>query len=173
MNKFQAKSLPVALSLLIAVIAAPAFAATKTANLGVSAEVANNCLISTSPVAFGAYDPIDTHSAAALNGTGTVTVTCTLDAATTVTLGQGANADTGSTNAAPLRRMLAGSSYISYALFSDAGRTTVWGNEASVDVDHTGTGTATNLTVYGRVAAAQNVPAGSYADTVVATVEFF
>lgn len=173
MNNFKAKSLPVALSLLIAVVAAPAFAATKTANLGVSAEVANNCLISTSPVAFGGYDPIDTHAADPRDGTGTVTVTCTLDAATTVTLGEGANADTGSTAAAPLRRMLAGSSFLSYALYSNAGRSAVWGNEASVDVDHTGTGTATNLTVYGRIAAGQNVPAGSYADTVVATVEFF
>jgi spore coat protein U-like protein len=39
-------------------------------------------------------------------------------------------------------------------------------------VAHTGTGSATAITVYGQMAAGQNVPAGSYADTVVATVSF-
>ncbi|MGQ0799960.1 MAG: Csu type fimbrial protein [Pseudomarimonas sp.] len=173
MKKFNANPVSISLCLLAAALSPSAFAATANANLGVSASVSNNCLISTSPVAFGAYDPVGTNAAAALDGTGTVTVTCTLDAATTVRLGQGVNAAGGSTDAAPLRRMIDGAELLTYALFSDAGRTAVWGNDASVDVDHTGTGTAVNLTVYGRVAAAQNVSAGSYADTVVATVEFF
>lgn len=172
MKTIHANALSVSLCLLAA-LSSSAFAATETANLGVSATVSNNCLISTNPVAFGAYDTVDTNAAADLDGSGTVIVTCTLDAATTVTLGQGANAGIGSTDAAPLRRMTDGTDFLSYALFSDAGRTAVWGNDAATDVPHTGTGTATNLTVYGRVAAAQNVTAGSYADTVVATVEFF
>ena len=48
----------------------------------------------------------------------------------------------------------------------------VWGGTAASDVPHTGTGTETSLTVYGRIPAGQNVPAGSYSDTVVATVTF-
>ncbi|MFM6073490.1 MAG: spore coat protein U domain-containing protein, partial [Dolichospermum sp.] len=39
-------------------------------------------------------------------------------------------------------------------------------------VSHTGTGNASNITVYGRIGRGQNVPAGSYTDTVVATVTF-
>ncbi|HUM14049.1 MAG TPA: spore coat protein U domain-containing protein, partial [Candidatus Nitrosotalea sp.] len=51
-------------------MAAPAFAQTATANLGVSATVAKNCSISTTPVAFGAYDPIVTNATNPLDGTG-------------------------------------------------------------------------------------------------------
>jgi spore coat protein U-like protein len=88
-------------------------------------------------------------------------------------LGQGANADTGSTDAAPLRRLKdSGTNYLSYVLYSDSGRTALWGNDATVDVAATGTGVADAHTVYGRVASGQNKPAGSYSDTVVATVTF-
>jgi spore coat protein U-like protein len=148
-------------------------AATATSNLSVTASVTANCTITTAPVAFGAYDPITANATAALNGTGTVSVTCTNGATTTVTLGQGANADTGSTAAVPARRLSdGGTDFLSYALYSDTGRTTVWGDTAGSGVAHTGTGTLTALTVYGAVTAGQNVPAGNYADTVVATITF-
>jgi len=65
-----------------------------------------------------------------------------------------------------------GTNYISYSLFQDSARTTAWGNTAATGVVHTGTGTLTSISVYGQMAAAQNVPAGSYSDTVVATVTF-
>lgn len=152
--------------------ASSAVAGTDTANVAVSATVTANCTISSSGVSFGSYDPVDTHSAAALDATGTVTVTCTNGSAGAITLGQGANADTGSTDADPARRMTDGTNFLAYTLFQDAARTTEWGNTAATDVSHTGTGTATNITVYGRIPANQNVPAGSYTDTVVATVTF-
>lgn len=148
-------------------------AGTATDNLSVSASVGANCTISTSAVAFGAYDPVNANASSALNGTGSVTVTCTQGAATTVTLGQGSNADTGSTDTAPARRMSdGGTHFLSYTLYSDSTRSTVWGNTAGTGKTHTGTGTATAITVYGSVAAGQNVPAGSYNDLVVATVTF-
>src|SRR2546426_5364633 len=90
---------------ILSLISVPAFAGTATSNLSVTASVSANCTISTTPVAFGAYDPIGANAAAALNGTGSVSVTCTSGASTTVTLGQGSNADTGSTAAVPLRRL--------------------------------------------------------------------
>lgn len=148
------------------------YAGTATSNLSVTATVAANCTISTAAAAFGAYDPIVTNATTALVGTGTVSVDCTSGAATTVTLGQGANPAATSTAAAPLRRMLAGTSYLSYALYSDTARSVVWGDTTATGVAYTGTGTATALTVYGSVAAGQNVPTGSYADTVLATVTF-
>ena len=164
------------LSLAIALVASAtlAHAATSTANLAVSATVTANCSISaTSALAFGAYDPVVANASTDLDGTGTISVTCTSGAPATITLGEGANANTGSTAAAPLRRMTDGSSnYISYSLYSDSGRTVIWGNDATVDVATTGTGAAEAHTVYGRIASGQNVPAGSYNDTVVATVTF-
>jgi spore coat protein U-like protein len=153
--------------------AAPASAATSTANLDVSASVSANCTISTAAVAFGAYDPVSANASSALAGSGSVTVTCTSGASASISLGQGSNADAGSTDAAPLRRMSdGGGSHLSYALHQDAARTTAWGNTAGTGVGHTGDGTATAITIYGSVAAGQNVPAGSYSDTVVATVTF-
>jgi len=148
-------------------------ATTATATLSVTATVSANCTIATAPLAFGGYDPIGANAAAPLDGTGTVTVTCTSGSAATITLGQGANAAGGSTDAIPLRRMTDGSShFLSYFLYQDSGRSTVWGNTGGTGGSATGTGAADSHTVYGRISAGQNVPAGSYSDTVVATVTF-
>lgn len=146
-------------------------ALTATANLDVSAAVTASCTIATTALAFGNYDPVVTHASTPLDGTGTVTVACTTGSAVTITLSQGANPDTGSTAIAPLRRLINGTNFLSYSLFSVVG-TTVWGEDASVGVPATGTGVADAHDVYGSVTAGQNVPAGAYTDTVVATVTF-
>jgi spore coat protein U-like protein len=146
-----------------------ASAATATANLGVSATVTNNCTISTAALAFGSYDPVVAHASTNLDGTGTVTVACTKGATSTIGLGLGSNAS-GST-----RRMSdGGTNFLTYELYQDSGRTTVWGN-AGAGLYNPGAApskTARNFTVYGRVVSNQDVPAGSYNDTVVATVNF-
>lgn len=151
--------------------AGSAVAGTASTNLGVTASVSDNCIISTADVAFGAYDPIVANAASARNGTGTVTITCTTDASAVVTLGLGAN-DNGGTAADPARRLSDGTNFLDYTLSSDAGRTTEWGNTAGTGVADTGTGVASAHTVYGSIDAAQNVPQGSYSDTVLATVTF-
>jgi spore coat protein U-like protein len=173
-QKFTARMLTLTgVSLLSLGAASSIDAATATQNLSVTATVTANCTIATTPVAFGAYDPISANASTALTGTGTVSVTCTSGASTKVTLGQGQNADTGSTDATPARRMTDGSSdFLTYSLYQDSGLSTVWGNTAGTGVSHTGTGTLTALTVYGSVAGGQSVPAGSYSDTVVATITF-
>jgi spore coat protein U-like protein len=144
----------------------PASAASATANLAVSATVTNNCTISTQPLAFGAYDPVGAHAAADLDGVGTVAVACTKGTAPTIGLGGGANSSGG------LRRMHDGSSnYLTYEMYLDSNRTTVWGN-AGAGLLSAPAKAARNFTVYGRVTGNQDVPAGSYGDTVVATVNF-
>ncbi|MGN6314163.1 MAG: Csu type fimbrial protein [Rhodanobacteraceae bacterium] len=155
-----------------AAMSSAASAGTATSNLPVSATISANCTIDASGgVAFGAYDPIVTNKTTALTATGTISTTCTNGSSATITLGQGANAGSGSTAAAPVRRMLAGTSnYLSYQLYSDSADTTVFDGSTGVGV--TGTGAAVSTSVYGSVAAGQNVPAGSYSDTVVATVAF-
>ena len=150
---------------------ATAVAGTATTNLGVTASVTGNCIISTADVAFGAYDPIVANAASAQNGTGTVTITCTKDESTVLTLGLGAN-DNGGSASDPARRLRDGTNFLSYTLFSNAGRTTEWGNNAGTGVADTGTGTARAHTVYGSIGSGQNVPEGSYSDTVLATVTF-
>ena len=165
----------VALSALVATLVSSnpqVRAATATANLSVTATVADRCTIDTSPLAFGSYDPVTTHASANLDASGQVTVTCTMGAAAVITLDQGANPQGGSSDAAPLRRLKSGASYLAYSIYANAGRTTTWGNTPQTGVAHTGTGASTNLTVYGRIGAAQNVAAGTYGDTVLATVTF-
>jgi spore coat protein U-like protein len=158
-----------AMALVAAAFGTTASAATATANLASSATVANNCTISTAALAFGSYDPVGTHAAANLDGTGTVIVACTKGATATLALGLGSNAS-GST-----RRMTDGSSnYLTYELYLDAGRSTVWGTSGA-NLLSTGAApskAARNFTVYGTVASNQDVPAGTYNDTVVATVNF-
>jgi len=171
---FSARTLSLTGVLLLSVGAATTTdAATNTANLSVTASVSANCTIATTAVAFGAYDPVGTNASTALNGAGSVSITCTSGARATVTLGQGSNADTGSTDTVPARSLTDGSShFLSYTLYSDSGRTTAWGNTAPTGLASTGTGAAVSLPVYGAVSSGQNVPAGSYTDTVVATVTF-
>ncbi len=152
--------------------AGQANAGTATANLSVTATVSASCSISTTPLAFGAYDPVGAQAATPLDATGGVVVTCTSGAATTLTLGQGQNANSGSSDTTPLRRMASGGNFLSYTLYQNPAHSTVWGNTSGTGVSHTGTGTATTVQVYGRIPAAQNVASGSYADIVVATVTF-
>jgi spore coat protein U-like protein len=167
-------NLAIAALVVMSAAASSAYAGTATSNLAVSATVSNNCTISTgSGVAFGTYDPVVTNASAGsdLAVTGTIDTTCTNGSSVTVTLGQGSHADTGSTDAAPVRRMLAGTTdYLSYQLYTDSAHTTVWNNTTGATV--TGTGASVATTVYGLVTKGQNVPTGSYADTVVATVTF-
>jgi spore coat protein U-like protein len=172
-NRWARNLLASAVLVAVAAMGGTAAAGTATSNLAVSASVAANCTIDASAgtVAFGAYDPIVTNKTTDLTASGSVSTTCTKGSTATLTLGEGTNKDSTSTASAPVRRMLAGTSnYLSYQLYSDSGHTAVFENTTGITV--TGTGAAVSTPVYGVVTAGQNVPAGSYADTVVATVSF-
>lgn len=61
---------------------------------------------------------------------------------------------------------------MAYELYQDASRSKVWGNDGDALLSATGTGLAETKTVYVRVPQNQNVPAGTYTDTIIATVSF-
>jgi spore coat protein U-like protein len=151
-------------------LTADAFGATTTASLTVSATVANNCTVTTTALAFGAYDPVAANLNAPLDGTGVVSVACTRGATATIELDRGAHAQ-GSN-----RRMRAatGNEHLHYELYSDSGRSTAWTNGPAGDVSlgPAPSRSARDVTVYGRIPANQDVTAGAYADSVVATVNF-
>jgi spore coat protein U-like protein len=66
-----------------------------------------------------------------------------------------------------------GADNLAYFLYQEVGHTNVWGDTAgTAPAAGTGDGTLQAVTVYGVVTQAQNVAAGSYTDTVVATVTF-
>jgi spore coat protein U-like protein len=138
-------------------------AATANANLGVSASVAATCAITTSAVAFGAY------SGTQIDATGTVTANCVIG--TPWNIGLGAGTGTGAT--VSNRKMTSGANTLPYALYSDAGHSQNWGNTIGTDtLTGTGTGGTDGHTVYGRIATGSVPAAGSYTDTVVATITF-
>ena len=64
--------------------------------------------------------------------------------------------------------------YLTYELYKDTARATVWGDTAdtALDVPAAPNRNPRNFTVYGRVAPAQDAAVGTYTDTVVATVNF-
>jgi spore coat protein U-like protein len=70
--------------------------------------------------------------------------------------------------------MTNGANTLNYSMYTTAGRTTVWGDGTLSTVTQAGTGNGTGqaLTVFGRVPTGQYVTAGSYTDTVTATVTY-
>jgi spore coat protein U domain-containing protein, fimbrial subunit CupE1/2/3/6 len=147
------------------------WAGSTTGTLAISADVANNCVIGSSPaVNFSSYDPIVGNASSDLDVNGTLTLTCTQGAVATIAMDTGANA---SHAIGTTRAMANGSNYLSYELYSDSGLSTVWGTGGSAVTEPAApSDAAVNYTVYGKVPAGQDVPAGSYSDTVNVTVNF-
>ncbi len=148
-------------------VVTPAIASTATTTFSVNATVLSVCSVSASALNFGNYDPT---SATDLDASTTLDVLCTDGTSFTVGLNQG----TASGATVSSRAMVNGANTLDYALFQDAGRTTNWGNTPGSDTPaaDTATVTANSLTVYGRVTAGQNVPAGGYSDTITVTVNY-
>jgi len=136
---------------------------TATSTFQVTATVASSCSVSATTLAFPNY------VLAQLDGSSTITATCTNG--TTYTIGLDAGTFAGATTST--RKMTGPSaSGLSYALYSDSGRTTNWGNATGSWVSGTGTGAAQVLSVYGRIPASQTAQIGSYSDTITVTITF-
>jgi spore coat protein U-like protein len=162
------KSTLLAASLVMAgIIAAPAaLAATTTATMPVTITIQNACNVSSvapTTLNFGTQGPL----ISAVNQTSTITVTCTKNAAYNIGLDGGGS---GNINA---RVMVNGGNNVGYQLYSDTGRTVVWGTTIGTNtVSSSGTGSAQAFTVYGQVPAQATPPAGVYNDTVNVTVTY-
>jgi spore coat protein U-like protein len=146
-----------------------ALAGTASNNLAVSATVSNNCAITAGTLSFGAYDALNVNATADLDQTGSFTITCTKGTPYAVSLDAGSNP----THAAGTSRAMAnGSNYLSYEIYKDSARTTVWNTAQTVTGTATSKGAAISLTAYGRIPQGQDAAQGAYADTVVETVTF-
>jgi spore coat protein U-like protein len=134
------------------------------------AHATSSCrLMSVTPVGFGAYDPFAQWPT---DSVGSVTILCSGITATppiVLQLGRGRSSSF-------FPRSMSGGAYsLNYNLFIDAGRLGVWGDGSG------GTATVTvaapegqpvTTQVYGRIYALQSVAAGTYADSVLVTVQF-
>ncbi len=134
-----------------------------------------NCSVSATALAFGTYDPFSSSS---IDSAGNIEVTCgaiILGA----TISYEISLSTGSSGTYINRTLENGSSSIAYNLYTDAGRSQVWGDQTG-GTNIVSDGYLLNLLynrsedypVYGRIPGSQNVPAGSYTDTILVTVIF-
>ena len=133
-----------------------------TATFQVQATVNKECTVSAVNLTFPADDPVNTQN----DGSTTVTVNCTKN--TTYTVGLTAGTTTGATIAQ--RLMASGTDLMNYNLYTDAARSSVWGNSAGSWVSGTGAGMGTPqaLTVYGRVAGGQTkLVAATYTEAAI------
>lgn len=130
------------------------------------------CTVSSSGVAFGTYNPF---SSTPTDATGSVVLTCTAGAgsgAYAVSLSVGGGASYAA------RRMASGSNLMAYQVFTNAARSTVWGDgtagtsTATAGDNRPNVGGSTTLTVYGRVPAQLPVAPGGYTDTLTVTVVY-
>ena len=162
--------------LVLPLLAAPAlsFAGSTSTSLSVTASVSNNCTISTAALAFGAYDPIVTNASTALDGTGTVTIACTKGASTTIGLDTGTHSGNASGTTRAMSDGAGSPSYLSYEIYQDSSRSTLWANSGGglFTPAAAPSRAARSYTAYGRVPAGQDTPAGSFTDSVTATVNF-
>jgi spore coat protein U-like protein len=138
----------------------------RAATLSVSATVVRACNIQDASLNFNNYDPVGVNNASPLDATTTIIVTCTQGTNYSVALGNGGNFSAGS------RRMASGGNFLPYGLYSDSTHTTVWNDTTSLVTNASASGilTPNTHTVYGRIPAGQDVPAGSYSDSVTSTV---
>jgi spore coat protein U domain-containing protein, fimbrial subunit CupE1/2/3/6 len=146
--------------------ASTSFAATSTATFSVQVTIVATCTInSASALNFGSQGVFTAN----VDQTSTIQVQCTNT--TPYNIGLDAGLGTGATVA--VRKMTSGGATVNYTLYSDSGRTTVWGTTIGTNtVAATGNGAAQSYTVYGRIPAQTTPAPGTYADTVTITVTY-
>jgi spore coat protein U-like protein len=137
----------------------------------VTANADPTCTVSASGVAFGNYNPLANANS---DSTGSVSVTCTGSATATYTIA--ASAGTGTYLA---RKLVSGSQLLSYNVYIDNTRTTIWGDGSSGtslisgNITATSGGTTQPSTVYGRIPSGQQTASvGSYSDILTVTVTY-
>lgn len=132
----------------------------------VSATVNAVCEVTATDLSFGAYT---STAGSPLTGTTLLRATCSPNSTYSIGLNEGTSPGA-SVNA---RKMVSGAQTLNYQLYSDAQRSTIWGNTTGTDtVTGVGTGAAVDHTVYGSVPAKQVVPAGDYQDTITVRIYY-
>lgn len=151
--------------LLIAGAAAAAsnvHAGTANGNMLVSATVLDTCILVVPPtMAFGNY------SGSAIDAQSDISVTCTGTTAYDIAISAGGSADISA------RTMSGGVDTLGYQLYTDAPRTTIFGDGTTGSkATGTGDGTLQTISIYGRVPASQYADIGAYTDTVTVTLSY-
>lgn len=140
-------------------------AANASTTFSVTATVLASCNVSAGTLAFGNYSP-----SAQSDATSTIDIVCTNGTPYTVALDGGSTAS----NVAARAMNDISAHTLSYGIYTNATRATIWGDGTGATVTQSGTGSGGTqaLTAYGRVPASQFVAAGNYSDTITVTVTY-
>ena len=142
------------------------FASTTTSTFATQVTLVASCTInSASTLNFGSQGVLIAN----VDQTSTLQVQCT----NTTPYNIGLDAGTGTGATVAVRKMTSGANTVNYSLYSDSGRSTVWGNTVGTNtVAATGSGASQSYTVYGRVTAQTTPAPATYSDTVTVTVTY-
>jgi spore coat protein U-like protein len=153
------KHLVVIITVLAVLLSATAvLAVTETSPLNVTAQVVSRCRItSVTNLDFLTYDPTDPVDDD--DGVGDVTFRCTRGTIYEIYI-------------AGIRTMTDGVDTLSYELYQDAARTTVWPSGLPGVGGTSASNAPVTQGIYGRIPALQDVQAGIYSGTVTVTIEY-
>lgn len=135
-------------------------------DFGVHANVTPSCEVDPASLDFGS---LPHHVTSPVDATTRLYVRCTKDTSFSISLGYGRSS--GVTDPEH-RKMQSSLGRLDYGLYQDRNRTVPWGKQPGSRMSSTGIGNTQTFTVYGRVHPGQSLPAGTYSDTVVVTVNY-
>jgi spore coat protein U-like protein len=127
------------------------------------------CSVSTIGVSYGSYSPLSVTPA---DSTGSVNILCNANIKVTIAIGPSPNS--GGFNPRRLRKAT-GADFLNYNLYTNSSRATIWGNgtqgTAIVNINARRNRTS-NVPVYGRAPAGQDIGTGAYSESLVVTINF-
>jgi spore coat protein U-like protein len=132
------------------------------AGLGVGPAQAANCTLTAQGVVFGTYDTLSNQN---LDGAGSISVSCDSSDSFTLALSSGHGTMLA-------RQMQSGTASMTYNLYTDSLRSSIWGDGTGGTTLISATATSAIYAVYGRIPPAQNIPAGAYSDSITVTLSF-
>ncbi|QNR96351.1 spore coat protein U domain-containing protein [Stenotrophomonas sp. 169] len=166
------------LTLCLAAAALPALAQ-NSVTFNVRIAITTSCTIAAAAPTDVDFGTVASTATAPVLAQGTITAQCSALTPYSIALNAGSNAATaGDVTTRRMRNVDAGvttNNFVGYQLYQDAGRTNVWGaTTATNTVAAVGTGLPQAYNVYGRVLnpSVNNAAAGSYLDTVTATITY-
>jgi spore coat protein U domain-containing protein, fimbrial subunit CupE1/2/3/6 len=137
--------------------------------MNVSATVVPNCRLEVPPLSFGTYDPLSANAVQPADASTTVIVNCTRNTVGNLSFDYGRN------SASIGARAMGGPGVerLGYQIFRDPARSQLWATGVdAVRFTSDGISKPQQMTVFGRIAASQEVAPGSYTDVLTATVDF-
>lgn len=143
--------------------------------LPTTAHAIANCTVTASNVVFGSYNFTNSSPTEV---TGNVQVSCSLIGLISLLVSYEILLDTGNSGSYIPREMNNGTDQLQYNLYTNAARTSIWGDGNSGTAKITdgyllGLFTVVrDYPVYGTIPSGQNISAGVYTDTIIVTVNY-